>query len=83
RNLTSFETDIKIAENLIHAIPKEKIAIAESGISSVETIVHLRQAGYHGFLIGENFMKTEEPVITFENFAKEVENRLSTNEKNK
>ena len=83
RNLTSFETGIKIAENLIHAIPKEKIAIAESGISSVETIVHLRQAGYHGFLIGENFMKTEAPGITFENFAKEVENRLSTNEKNK
>ena len=72
RNLKTFEVDINTSLQLIDKIPKEKPAIAESGISNVETIVTLRQAGFKGFLIGENFMKTDDPGKAFENFAKSL-----------
>ena len=42
-------------------ISNEKVKISESGISSIEAIHTLKTYGYKGFLIGENFMKTEEP----------------------
>ena len=72
RNLKTFEVDINTSLQLIDKIPKEKPAIAESGISNVETIVTLRQAGFKGFLIGENFMKTDDPGKAFENFVKSL-----------
>ena len=68
RNLKTFEVNIETSLNLIKHLPKEKPAIAESGISDVNTIVHLRRAGFKGFLIGENFMKAENPGEAFENF---------------
>ena len=72
RNLKTFEVDINTSLQLIDKIPKEKPAIAESGISNVETIVTLRQAGFKGFLIGENFMKMDDPGKAFENFVKSL-----------
>jgi indole-3-glycerol phosphate synthase len=68
RNLKTFEVNINTSLQLIGKIPSEKPAIAESGISSVDSIVTLRQAGYKGFLIGENFMKEEQPGRAFEEF---------------
>jgi indole-3-glycerol phosphate synthase len=68
RNLKTFEVDINTSLALIHKIPKGKPAIAESGISSTEAIVTLRNAGFKGFLIGENFMKEEYPGKAFEDF---------------
>ncbi|MGZ8559684.1 MAG: indole-3-glycerol phosphate synthase TrpC [Chitinophagaceae bacterium] len=72
RNLKTFEVDINTSLQLIDKIPKDKPAIAESGISHVETIVTLRKAGFKGFLIGENFMKTNDPGKEFENFVEEL-----------
>lgn len=69
RNLQTFETDINISLELIGKIPTGKPAITESGISSVESIVALRNAGFRGFLIGENFMKVEDPGKAFEGFV--------------
>lgn len=68
RNLKTFEVDINTSLELIDKIPADKPAIAESGISNVETIVTLRNAGFKGFLIGENFMKEDEPGKAFEEF---------------
>jgi indole-3-glycerol phosphate synthase len=68
RNLKTFEVDINTSLQLIDKIPAGKPAIAESGIGSVESIVTLRQAGFKGFLIGENFMKEEQPGKAFEEF---------------
>jgi indole-3-glycerol phosphate synthase len=72
RNLKTFEVHINTSLNLIDKIPKEKIAIAESGISNVNTILTLEQAGFKGFLIGENFMKQVDPTIAFAEFVKEL-----------
>ncbi len=72
RNLKDFKVDIKHSINLSRRIPDDKIKIAESGISSPEVMQHLRDAGFHGFLIGEAFMKEDDPGLAFENFIKQL-----------
>ncbi|WP_347373127.1 indole-3-glycerol phosphate synthase TrpC [Aequorivita sp. Q41] len=61
RNLKTFEVNIDISKSLSEEIPKDFVKISESGISTVETIKELKSFGFEGFLIGENFMKTENP----------------------
>jgi indole-3-glycerol phosphate synthase len=75
RNLKTFEVDINISLELINKIPTNKPAVAESGISNVETIVTLRQAGFKGFLIGETFMKEENPGKAFGDFVEKVKSK--------
>jgi indole-3-glycerol phosphate synthase len=72
RNLKTFEVSIQVSLDLINKIPKEKPAVAESGISDVNTIVTLREAGFKGFLIGENFMKQASPSIAFADFVNQL-----------
>lgn len=75
RNLKTFTVSIDTSLALINKIPKEKPAVAESGISDVDTIVTLRQAGFTGFLIGENFMKQASPSIAFADFVNQLKAR--------
>ena len=72
RNLKTFEVDINTSLQLIDKIPANKPAITESGIGSTEAIVTLRRAGFKGFLIGENFMKEEQPGQAFEEFVNKL-----------
>jgi len=76
RDLKTFKVDINISVQLINKIPTNKIAIAESGISDVETIVTLKQAGFRGFLIGETFMKEANPAIAFADFVKKLKAKV-------
>ncbi|MEO9892429.1 indole-3-glycerol phosphate synthase TrpC [Aurantibacter sp.] len=61
RNLKTFGVDLKTSKDLSQLIPDEFVKVSESGISSIEAIQDLKQYGYQGFLIGENFMKTTNP----------------------
>lgn len=61
RNLKTFEVDLETSVKLGSLLPQDMVRISESGLSSVENIHYLRQAGFDGFLMGENFMKTENP----------------------
>ncbi|PTX63443.1 indole-3-glycerol phosphate synthase [Kordia periserrulae] len=61
RNLKTFEVSTDISKELSVHIPDDFVKVSESGISSVEAIKDLRPYGYQGFLIGENFMKTDNP----------------------
>ena len=61
RNLGSFVTDVENSFRLAELLPKEAVKVSESGISNSETVKKLRSAGFRGFLIGENFMKTADP----------------------
>jgi indole-3-glycerol phosphate synthase len=61
RNLKTFEVNLEISKTLSALIPDEFVKISESGIRSVSDIKSLQPYGYKGFLIGENFMKTENP----------------------
>jgi len=72
RNLKTFEVDTNTSLELIGKMPADKPAIAESGISNVETIVTLKKAGFKGFLIGETFMKEPDPGKAFSAFVTEL-----------
>ena len=62
RNLKTFEVSLDTSKNLAKMIPDEFVKISESGISSVSTIFELKEYGFQGFLMGENFMKTGNPA---------------------
>ena len=59
RNLKTFEVSLDFSKKLADLIPNEFVKVSESGISSIEAITELKPFGYQGFLIGENFMKTD------------------------
>ncbi len=68
RNLKTFEVNVETSIKLAQIIPDQFVKISESGISKPETIRKLRNAGYRGFLVGETFMKTENPSQTCRDF---------------
>lgn len=61
RNLKTFEVSLDVSKSLAEHIPNEFLKISESGLHSVDDLLELQQFGFDGFLIGENFMKTENP----------------------
>jgi indole-3-glycerol phosphate synthase len=61
RNLKTFEVSLSSSKLLAPLIPDDKVKISESGISSINAIRELKQFGYKGFLIGENFMRSDNP----------------------
>lgn len=73
RNLKTFTVDLEQSVRLAGKIGRSFVTIAESGISNVENIRYLRQHGFQGFLIGENFMKSEDPGRAFQQFAEQLE----------
>jgi indole-3-glycerol phosphate synthase len=68
RNLKTFEQSIQTSFDLVDLIPDSFVKVSESGISKVETVKELRKVGYRGFLMGENFMKEENPAKALQNF---------------
>lgn len=75
RNLGTFHTDVENSFRLAEAmqtVTREKnlspLLVSESGISATDTVASLRKAGFRGFLIGETFMKTEQPGETLAQF---------------
>jgi len=72
RNLKTFIVDINRSIELSKKIPAGKIKIAESGIDNVETIKIFKDAGFKGFLMGEKFMKTEDPGGAFKQFVQKL-----------
>lgn len=61
RNLKTFEVDVQTSVQLSSLIPEAFVKISESGISDPQSIHTLREANFKGFLIGETFMKTDDP----------------------
>jgi indole-3-glycerol phosphate synthase len=76
RDLKTFTVDINRSVELGKQIPEDKIKIAESGIDSIETICTFKNAGFKGFLIGENFMKEPNPTIAFADFVKQLKAKV-------
>lgn len=79
RNLKTFVVDIERSLRMAEKIPAGKIKVAESGISSVENIILFKENGFDGFLIGENFMKEENPTIAFARFVNQLKQKLHEN----
>ncbi|RNC85028.1 MAG: indole-3-glycerol phosphate synthase TrpC [Winogradskyella sp.] len=74
RNLKTFEVSLETSKSLSTLIPDDFVKVSESGISSVSAITALQPYGYKGFLIGENFMKTDNPGVSASGFINELEN---------
>ena len=72
RNLADFTVNIQTSYDLVNKIPNEFLKISESAISATETIKDLKAAGFNGFLIGENFMKTTDPGAAIRHFVHEL-----------
>lgn len=72
RNLKTFEVSIQISKELSKEIPNDFVKISESGISNPETVDELKKFGYKGFLIGENFMKTDNPGLSAREFLSKI-----------
>lgn len=72
RNLKTFVTDVENSMRLADKIPAEFVKISESGISDPATVRSLREIGYRGFLMGENFMKTQDPAAALKSFISAI-----------
>ena len=72
RNLGSFVTDVENSFRLAELLPEDAVKVSESGISNPDTVHGLRQAGFRGFLIGENFMKTPDPGQALNEFISQL-----------
>lgn len=72
RDLRTFTVSIQTSLDLVEKIPNEFVKISESGLSEASSILTLHNAGFQGFLIGENFMKEENPAKELENFIKQI-----------
>jgi indole-3-glycerol phosphate synthase len=73
RNLKTFEVSLETSRDLASKIPDEFVKVSESGISEVAAIQELKRYGYHGFLVGENFMKTANPGAAAKEFITQLE----------
>jgi len=72
RNLADFTVNIQTSFDLVNQIPNDFLKISESAISETVTINQLKTAGFNGFLIGENFMKTQDPGAAIRSFVSEL-----------
>ncbi|NMM05649.1 indole-3-glycerol phosphate synthase TrpC [Polaromonas sp.] len=61
RNLNTFEVSLDTTLGLAGQLPAERLLISESGIATVDDVQRLRRAGVNAFLVGEAFMRAEEP----------------------
>lgn len=72
RNLSSFETDIRTAAEMVSLLANDQIPVAESGIRTREDIELLQGFGIHNFLIGESLVRSPDPRM----FLKSLRNQV-------
>lgn len=73
RHLGTFHTDVQHSVDIAQNLPKDQLLVSESGISNPETVKMLRLVGYRGFLMGEHFMRHDNPGEALRTFIQSVE----------
>ena len=63
RNLKTFELSLDVTLGLVAQVPADRILITESGISTPADVQRLREAKVNAFLVGEAFMRAEDPGV--------------------
>ena len=61
RNLRSFEVSLETTLDLLPKVPGDRLPVTESGILQADDVSRMRAAGVHAFLVGEAFMRAEDP----------------------
>ncbi len=72
RNLADFSVAVETSFKLAEQIPAQFLKVSESAISSPSVIKQLREAGFNGFLIGETFMRSDDPGKAMMEFVKDL-----------
>ena len=72
RDLKTFKVDLNHSIELCKKIPAGMVKISESGIDDVKTMLYLKENGFSGFLMGEKFMKENNPGNAFRDFVKMI-----------
>jgi indole-3-glycerol phosphate synthase len=62
RDLRTLDVRLETSLKLIELIPEDRIAVAESGLSTHADLVRLRGAGFDAFLVGEHLMRADDPA---------------------
>jgi indole-3-glycerol phosphate synthase len=62
RNLRTLTVDLDASFRLVSRMPKDVVAVSESGLQSRQDLDKLASAGYHAYLIGERFMTAIDPA---------------------
>lgn len=61
RDLRTFETRLETTLDLLAQVPAGRTIVTESGIATRADVARMREHGVHGFLIGETFMRADDP----------------------
>jgi len=61
RNLRTFEVSLDTTLSLLQDLPSDRLLVTESGIATSDDVLRLRAAGVQAFLVGEAFMRADEP----------------------
>lgn len=63
RNLKTMKVDLSLGEQLIPQMPRDAIAVAESGIASHADVARMQALGFHAVLVGESLMRQPDPGV--------------------
>jgi indole-3-glycerol phosphate synthase len=72
RDLKTFQLSIEVSKRLASGIPSSVVKVSESGIESVQAILELKNYGYEGFLMGQNFMQHSRPEAACKEFIDDL-----------
>ena len=61
RNLKTFEVSLETTLTLKDKVPADRLLVTESGIMTPQDVARMRAAGVNAFLVGEAFMRADEP----------------------
>jgi indole-3-glycerol phosphate synthase len=77
RDLRTFRVSLNTSERLIAEAPRDKIMISESGLHRTDSLLHLHELGFRGFLIGEALMRAPDPEAALRDLVAAAEDRQS------
>ena len=63
RNLKTFDVSLETTLGLLNQVPEGRIVVTESGISATADVKRMRDSNVHAFLVGEAFMRAEDPGV--------------------
>jgi len=68
RNLQTFEVSLDTTLTLLKDVPADRLLVTESGVSTAADVARLREAQVHAFLVGEAFMRADDPGVALAAF---------------
>ncbi|MEY3487052.1 MAG: hypothetical protein RL075_1057 [Pseudomonadota bacterium] len=61
RNLKTFEVSLDATLGMLKDVPADRLLVTESGITTAADVQRMRTAGVQAFLVGEAFMRADDP----------------------